>query len=107
MEESGGKWLLMGHTENLDTHSRQLVGGDPRQVIKNVVYCVYHQSGRSVATKYYCSGNLGFIHFLTGHILVTLALQHHYDGNGMEMEELLNVGAPQLDGRGRSPFPEL
>ena len=46
MKESGGKWLLMGHTENLDTHSRELVGGDPRQVSKNVVYCVYHQEGQ-------------------------------------------------------------
>ena len=80
MEESGGKWLLMGHTENLDTHSRQLVGGDPRQVSKNVVYCVSqecgvlcHQSGRSVASKYYCSGDLVIIYFLTGHILIALA----------------------------------
>ena len=78
MEESGGNWLLMVHTENLNTHSRQLVGGDPRQVSKNVVYCVYHQSGRSVATNYYFSGDLVIIHFLTGHILV--ALQHRYDG---------------------------
>ena len=72
MQELGGNRLLMGHTEDLDTCSRQVVGGDPRQVSKI-------SSGRSVATK-----NTGlevfFIHSLAGHILVALQHRYEYDG---------------------------
>ena len=49
MEESGGKWLLMGHTENLDTYSRQLVDGDPRSAR---MWCIVSMI-RSVAKNIY------------------------------------------------------
>lgn len=93
MQELGGNWLLMGHTENLDTCSRQVVGGDPRQVSK-IVYCGYHQEGQWLQ-KILVLKSFSFILLQVtywSHCSIAMNMME----NGMEMEELLIVGAPQL-----------
>ena len=97
MEESGGKWLLMGHTENLDTHSKQLVGGDPRQVRMWCIVSIISQERQWLQTITVLEIWLSFIFLqVTYWSHCSIAMME----NGMEMEELLNVGAPQLSSFG-------
>ena len=91
MQELGGNRLLMGHTEDLDTRSRQVVGGDPRQVSK-IVYCGYHQEGQWLQ-KILVLKSFSFILLqVTYWSHCSIAMME----NGMKMEELLIVGAPQF-----------
>ena len=91
MQELGGNWLLMGHTENLDTCSRQVVGGDPRQVSK-IVYCGYHQEGQWLQKILVLKSFSSFLLQVTYWSHCSIAMME----NGMKMEELLIVGAPQF-----------
>ena len=77
MQELGGSLLLMGHTEDLDTRSRQVVGIRKVSGYKKILF-LKSFSFIILQVTYWSHCSIAMME------------------NGMEMEELLIVGAPQF-----------
>ena len=76
--EGVGRQVVADGSHWKPRHPQQATGGWRSQTGQQECGVLCLSSGRSVATKYYSSGDLVIIHSISGHILV--AVQHRYDG---------------------------